>query len=50
MRKYFASQIKNKKALRKEECELFLEKFSKDFSNMGWLKVKTFIFNEYRLK
>lgn len=48
MLSYFKNDIKNKKALKKHQCEAFLDKFKGDFKGVGWVKVKTFIFNAYR--
>lgn len=46
MRKHFHKQIKDKKALKKLECEAFLKKYPKEFQGVGWIRVKTFIYNE----
>lgn len=48
MLSYFKNHVKDKKALKKHECEKFLEKFEKDFEGVNWVRVKTFIFNVYR--
>lgn len=48
MRKYFNKQIKSKKALRKTECEIFINAYKIDFDGVGWVRVKTFVFNESR--
>lgn len=50
MLKYFKKNIENKTALKKNECEEFLETYKKQFENVGWVRVKTFIFNIYRMK
>lgn len=47
---YFQQNLKNKKALKKKECEEFLSKHKTEFDGVEWLRVKTFIFNEYRQK
>lgn len=47
MRHYFKKNIKEKKALKKNECIEFLNIYKKDFTNVNWLRIKTFIFNEY---
>lgn len=46
MRKSFKMFIKNKKALRKQECLDFLTKHRSNFEGVDWLRVKTFIYNE----
>lgn len=46
MRKYFKTFLKTKTALRKQQCQEFLNKFPDNFVDVGWLRVKTFIFNE----
>lgn len=46
MREYFKKEINLKKALRKHKCETFLNKFKSKFEGVGWLRIKTFIFNE----
>lgn len=46
MRKHFKVAIKTRKALRKHQCEEFLTKHQKNFADVGWLRIKTFIFNE----
>lgn len=48
MRKYFKKQIASKKALRKGECETFIDAYKSDCDGVGWVRVKTFIFNEAR--
>lgn len=50
MTKYFKTEIKQNKALRKDQCEKFIEKYKDDFAYVGWVRVKTFIFNESRRK
>lgn len=50
MRDFFKEAICSKKAPRKTECAAFLEKHSNLFQAVTWLKVKTFVYNEYRLK
>lgn len=50
MKTYFKSQITEKQALRKHECEEFIKVNKTDFKGVGWVKVKTFVFNEYRQK
>lgn len=37
-----------KKSIEKNECEDFIEKYKKQFEGVGWVRVKTFIFNECR--
>lgn len=49
LRNYFKENIMRKKAPRKEECEAFVNKHE-TFAKIGWLKIKTFVFNEYRVK
>lgn len=46
---YFKENVKLKTALKKKECKDFLEKFQNDFVGVDWVRVKTFIFNVYRL-
>nr|CAI5834730.1 unnamed protein product [Callosobruchus analis] len=48
MRQHFKVNINKKKALRKQDCQTFLEKFSTEFHNVNWTRVKTFIYNEYK--
>lgn len=48
MKKYFEKQIQSKTALRKGECEAFINAYRSDFNGVGWVRVKTFIFNEGR--
>lgn len=48
MKKYFKNQIISKKALRKGECEAFINAYRSDFEGVGWVRIKTFIFNESR--
>lgn len=50
MRSHFKNQILSKKALKKYECEAFIKNYPNDFEEVTWLRVKTFVFNEYRLK
>nr|CAI5842778.1 unnamed protein product [Callosobruchus analis] len=49
-RKYFSKHIQNKIAPKKLECEQFLEAHSQKFGSKNWLKIKTFVYNAYRLK
>lgn len=46
----FDRHIKKKIAPNKQECEEILWKYSKVFVNKDWLKLKTFVYNCYRLK
>lgn len=48
MKQYFKENIKSRTALKKRECEVFLKKYLADFVGVGWIRVKTFIFNEYK--
>lgn len=49
LRTFFNKQISTKKDAKKGECEAFITKHP-SIAGIGWLKVKTFVFNEYRLK
>nr|CAI5835430.1 unnamed protein product [Callosobruchus analis] len=49
-RKHFSKHIQNKIAPKKLECEQFLEAHSQKFGSKNWLKIKTFVYNAYRLK
>ncbi|KAJ8933287.1 hypothetical protein NQ314_014115 [Rhamnusium bicolor] len=49
MKQYFKYQIRAKKAPRKNECETFVNIYENDFRGVSWTKVKTFVYNEYRL-
>lgn len=48
MKKYFKNQIKSKKALRKGECEAFINAYKSVFDGVEWVRIKTFIYNEGR--
>lgn len=48
MKTYFREQIISKKALRKKECEDFVDSHRNDFDAVPWGRIKTFIFNEGR--
>nr|CAH7730174.1 unnamed protein product [Callosobruchus chinensis] len=50
MVRHFASHIRTKKAARKAECEAFINGYKADFEGVGWVRVKTFVFNEGRNK
>ncbi|CAH0549886.1 unnamed protein product [Brassicogethes aeneus] len=50
MQVYFKQQIKKKNALRKNECEEFLNKYKNKFKDVSWVRVKTFLFNACRLQ
>lgn len=47
MLKYFKHFIKKKKAPKKHEVEEFKLKYGV-FQNIGWIRIKTFVYNEYR--
>lgn len=49
MRKNFRTSIQSKRALRKQECVEFLNKYQTNFVGVEWLRVKTFIYNECKL-
>ncbi|VEN48702.1 unnamed protein product, partial [Callosobruchus maculatus] len=49
MKRRFSSNIKSKKVLRKEECEEFINAYKNDFEGVGWVRVKTYIYNEGRM-
>nr|CAI5864196.1 unnamed protein product [Callosobruchus analis] len=48
MTRHFANHIISKKAARKAECEAFINGYKADFEGVGWVRVKTFVFNEGR--
>lgn len=48
MLNHFADNIKKKKCVRKDDCDKFLQKFANQFEGVSWMRVKTFVFNEYR--
>lgn len=50
MKKYFKNAIETKRALRKAECETFIDAYKRDFDGVSWVRVKSFIFNEGRCK
>lgn len=45
---YFKGHIKKKKAPTKQETEEFLKKYKKEFANINWVLVKTFVYNCYK--
>lgn len=47
MLKYFKNNIESKKALKKQDCLHFMDKF-KQFNSVPWIKIKSFIFNKYK--
>lgn len=50
MRSYFKQFINQKVALKKHQVEEFVASNTKQFANVDWVRIKTFIFNEYRNK
>lgn len=46
---YFKSHISNKVTPRKHECDEFIEKYGKFLNNKDWVKIKTFVYNCFRL-
>lgn len=46
---HFHQHILEKKAPRKQECELFLEGNKHMFKNKDWIKIKTYVYNCYRV-
>lgn len=46
---YFKSHITNKVTPRKHECDKFIEKYGKFLNNKDWVKIKTFVYNCFRL-
>lgn len=50
MLKYFKQFIKNKRAPKKQEIEDFKLKENELFANIDWVRIKTFIYNQYKDK
>lgn len=50
MRSYFKENIEKKIALKKCEVIKFIDRNKEQFTDVSWVRVKTFIFNEYRMK
>lgn len=48
MLKYFKNFIKNKKAPKKQEVENFKLKEKGGFEKIEWVRIKTFIYNQYK--
>lgn len=44
----FRDHIKNKRAPRKEETELFMKKHGDLYKDKSWVTVKAFIYNTYK--
>lgn len=47
---YFKEHIKNKITPKKHECEQLLKLRPSSFENKDWIRIKTFIYNTFRLK
>lgn len=47
---YFKHHVKNKVTPKKHECDDFLEKHGKYLPNKDWVRVKTLVYNKFRLK
>lgn len=50
MKEYFKNNLFNKKVIRKKDCEEFVSKNRQLFEGIGWVKIKTFIYNESKNK
>lgn len=48
MCKYFKTFITDKKAPKKKEVEDFKLKAKELFGNISWLRIKTFVYNQYK--
>lgn len=48
--KYFSKHIRNKIAPKKKETNEFKEKYPNLFYDKDWVKIKTFVYNQYRDK
>lgn len=50
MRQYFKRHIERNIAPKKHEVEEFKTRNNEVFGNINWIKIKTFVYNEYRQK
>ncbi|KAL1490034.1 hypothetical protein ABEB36_013945 [Hypothenemus hampei] len=48
VKRYFRENIKNKITPRKTECEDFLKQYGNQFLNKDWVRIKTFVYNQFR--
>lgn len=46
---HFHQHILEKRAPRKQDCELFLNANQHMFKNKDWIKIKTYVYNCYRV-
>ncbi|KAG5865299.1 hypothetical protein JTB14_013795 [Gonioctena quinquepunctata] len=49
VREYFSNHIREKIPPRKQECTEFLKSHKEHFFNKDWIRVKTFVYNSYRM-